>query len=208
MPFATSTHVVEGEIRTGGFLLFGHRICLKAMARLIGIGSSRLMRLRKAFLAGETCPLDGRTKRASVDGKKVDRNQSYKRELIHDFLNELWVQVSEPMPEVNANHGGRQQTNKALKFRSRKGKRPRRDKKRDDQLDEHGVQSLRLLPPGSYKEYLNLFLSKNPLVKVSYKLFTQVTGRFISYLYFCFGPWVGIGWLFWGTMCYLLRNEC
>lgn len=158
-----------------GFQLLGQKVCLRSMARLLGVGSSRLARLRKAFLAGEQCPLDGRLRKASFKGKKLTQLATHKRELVHDFLNELWVEVSEPMPEVNANHGGRQQTDKTLRFRRSKGKRPRREKKRDDPLDEVNVQELRFLPPGSYTEYLALFHSKNPTVRVSLKLFTQAS---------------------------------
>lgn len=155
-----------------GFRLLGQKICLRGLARVLGIGSSRLMRLRRAIVAGDPCPLDGRTHKAGV-GKRFDRLVSHKREKVHEFLNMMWLRYSEPMPEVKADNGGRQQTNKVLAFRQRKGKRPRKDQKRDDKLDEVAAKDLRVLPPGSFSEYLKLFHAENPLVKVSLKLFLR-----------------------------------
>ena len=160
--------------RATGFKLLGQKICLRGLARILGIGSSRLVRLRKAINSGDPCPLDGRVAKAGL-GKRPDRFNAHKQEKIHEFLNNMWLKFSEPMPEVNANHGGRQQTSRPLRFRIRKGKRPRNEKKRDDKLDEVQAKELRCLPPGSFSEYLHLFHSEHPLVRVSLKLFMRVS---------------------------------
>lgn len=145
-------------------------MCLAGLARLLGIGSNRLIRLRSAFKKGEVCPLDGRL-RKSTHKVRCSRLQTKTRELIFDFLTKIYLRHSEPMPEVQADV--RMQTNRKLRFRKARGKRPKRDKKRNDKLCESGVKELRMLPPGSYSDYLKLFKAEHPFVRVSFKLFTR-----------------------------------
>ncbi|CAK9111480.1 Uncharacterized protein SCF082_LOCUS51747 [Durusdinium trenchii] len=154
-----------------GFRVLGQRVCLRGLCKLLGVGSSRMQRLRGAAIANQSCPLDGRLKKCGL--LKRYRAQSHARELIHAFLTECYVKHAEPVPEVHAERE-RHQTDRVTSFRVRKGKRPRRFKKRDDRLTETTAPLLRLLPPGTYTDYHRLFLAKNPTVKASLKLFTRV----------------------------------
>lgn len=156
--------------------LMGRPICLKGLAQLLGVGSPRIARLKSGFSNTDDpqCPMDGRLRRAGCAMRSDTAEQTAKRELVHEFLMELYVRHSEPMPEVVADHGGRAQTSKPLKFRRLKGKRPRNFKKRDEKLTEVQAQELRLLPPGHYTDWLRLFHAKHEHCKVSLKLFTRV----------------------------------
>lgn len=169
-----------------GLGLLGHGVCLKGLGKLLGIGSGRLMKMRTAARRSQPCPLDGRFREARPARRAPNRQQSHKRELIHDFLTELYLKQSEPTPEVNADTGGRRQTSKGLRFRKRKGKRPRKLIKRDGDIDEATVKGMRLLPASSYSDWLRLFESKHPHCKVSLKLFTRAAPLTILITFFEF----------------------
>ena len=143
---------------------------MPGLGRILGIGTNRLERMRMAWSKGDDCPLDGRLHLAKHT-IRCDRLQTKKRELIYDFLTGVYLKHSEPMPEVQTDV--RIQTNKKLRFRQGRGKRPKRDKKRNDKLGPEGVKALRMLPPGSYMDYYKLFLANHPDSAVSYKLFTR-----------------------------------
>ena len=161
---------VPGDIRDGGNLL-GHHLCVRGLAKILGVGAKKVFSYRKVAALGQPCPLDGRLAKASCQIKAPKK--AHARQLIHDFLTEIYIKHSEPMPDVQGQHEGRFQTNKALRFRVRKGKRPRKIKKRDTPLTENTAKELRLLPPGNYTEYLRLFEGKHPDCKVSLKLFMR-----------------------------------
>ena len=115
--------------------ILGRPACLKGSSKLLGIGSGRVGRLRKGLMGDNpVCPLDARLRKA---GRALAHppKQTVKRQLIHEFLMELYIRHSEPMPEVAADHGGRAQTSKPLKFRRLKGKRPRKFTKRWCEID-------------------------------------------------------------------------
>ena len=117
--------------------------------------------------------MDGRLKTAHPS--KPARPQTHKRQLIFDFLQQLYQMYSEPVPEVNAGND-RMQTQRAglkLRFRPRKGKRPRITQKRDRPLEACEAQFLRQLPASSYVDWKRLFESKHPDVRVSFKLFLK-----------------------------------
>lgn len=158
---------------SSGFQLLGHRVCLRGLAALLGVGSNRLLRLRTAAVAGGECPLDGRLKKTAASFNLT--RSSYKRQLIFDFLTRLYLQQAEPAPECNS--AGKQPEEKLLQFRRacRRGKRPRRAKKKDaaGSWDEATGQALRMLPPGTYKDYLRLLQMEHPDAKLSFKLFTK-----------------------------------
>ena len=162
---------VPPESQKGGLHLFRHRVCLQAMGALLGVGKGRVSRLRKAVAQGDDCPVDGRLQQMQHK-VRFDQFHHKKRELIVDFLTHLYVKHSEPMPEVQTDP--RMQTNQKLRFRRARGKRPKRQKKRHDKLDEKASKELRMLPPGSYSDYLKLFHAHHPDTKVSFKLFTRV----------------------------------
>jgi len=158
----------------GRLRLFGKRVCLGALSNLLGIGTKRLRRLRSAASAGEECPLDGRLRKARPDYPRARlRGMSEKRALIFDFLTEMYIKNAEPAPECSSD------APRAVRFRNacRRGKRPRREQKKDlaESWDAETAKSLRLLPAGTYTDYLKLFKAKNPEVTVSFKLFTRVS---------------------------------
>ena len=157
--------------RATGLVLFQHNLCVHGMGKLLGIGSQRLEKLRAAAVRGEDCPMDGRVKEMNCR-IRFGRLSSHKRELILDFLTYLYVKHSEPMPEVRTNPT--MQTDRKLQFRKVRGKRPKQLKKRNDKLDEVTGKDLRMLPPGTYSDYLKLFKAKHPETQVSFKLFTRV----------------------------------
>ena len=110
-----------------------------------------------------------------------DRAVSHKRQLVHDFLYNLYVKVSDATPEVSTHsYEGKVQECKALRFRRFRGKRPRLQKKRDDKLDEHNSCLVRQLPPGTYMDYLRIFRAEHPDVNVNIRLFMKVFWRVSS----------------------------
>ena len=159
------------------FSLFEHQVCMKGLAKLLGVGSGRLYKMRAAARDGQDCPMDKRLRTGQCSLRWSQ--QSYKRQLIFDYLQELYQKHSEPVPEVNASNDRRQTVSRHKKgslqiaFRKRKGKRPRVFFKRDKELTPEGAQKLRQLPASSYADWLRLFEAKNPQCKVSYKLFTR-----------------------------------
>ena len=158
----------------GCLRLFGNRVCVGALSNLLGVGTKRLRKLRAAAKAGEECPLDGRLAKAHPDYPRARlRGTSEKRALIFEFLTEMYVQNAEPAPECSSD------APRTVRFRKacRRGKRPRREQKKDlaGSWDAETAKSLRLLPAGTYTDYLNLFKAKHPEVRVSFKLFTRVS---------------------------------
>lgn len=95
-------------------VILGRPVCRQAFCRLLGIGHGRFQKLKASSSKG--VPLvDGRFVR-KVASSKVHCN----RVLVHEFLEELYQTLSEPMPEASE-----ATTVKNLGFRRRKGKRPR-----------------------------------------------------------------------------------
>ena len=141
--------------------LFGHKVCLAGLSRLLGIGTERLTKMRKAIRAKLDAPYaDGRkTSKAKWFG---DSEVSTKRRLIHDFLYGLYCKATGSVPETSADsYAGATQKCKALRFRRFKRKRPRLNKKRDDKRDEHSASLVRMLRPGTYMDYLRIFKAEH-----------------------------------------------
>ena len=173
--------------------LLGHPVCQHAFRKLLNLGSSRYYRLKAAAAAGERAPLDARFQ--PQESKFDSRHQRYlaKRELIVEFLEELYQTVSEPMPEANQ-HSTRKaaETNSAkktgskkdskshavvedrshpMKFRRHRGRRPKLAAQWHRGEDK---SEMRLLPPGSFSDYLAVLVARHPGVKFSLKLFAKV----------------------------------
>lgn len=166
------TDADDGRRGKGSYHFLGRRVCFGGLIKLLGLGSNRAYRLRSAAAKGTECPLDGRL--AKVRPLNIGLS-SHKRSLIFDFLTNIYLRHSEPAPECSS--AGKQPEEKQLQFRRacRRGKRPRRMKKKDDsEWSPEAANALRMLPPGSYKDYLRLFHSENPECQVSFKLFTRV----------------------------------
>ena len=100
--------------------------------------------------------------RNSVDGRYIFRGKqpaSEARERVYDFLNELYLESAEFIPDgLNSN------------------KRPRQA---GYKLDSKNLDSsaIKHLPPGSINEYYQLCKAANPGVKISRKLWASVTWK-------------------------------
>lgn len=153
-------------------VLLGRPVCQQACRRLLGIGSARYTRLKKAASEGLA--------QAPLDGRKVSKKKTFqaktahlrKRAIIVEFLEELRNSISEPLPEANQNPQLLDEQKRSLTlFRRHRGRRPRAA----GQLSRGGDRSgLRLLPPGSFTDYLRLLQSRWPDLKISLKLFNHV----------------------------------
>ena len=152
--------------------LLGRPVCQRAFRRLLGIGSMRYTRLKKAASEGLA--------QAPLDGRKVSKKNTFKsntaylrkRAIIVEFLEEMRNSISEPLPEANQNPKLLDEQKRSLTlFRRHRGRRPRGA----SQWSRGGDRSsLRLLPPGSFTDYLRLLQSRWPDLKISLKLFTRV----------------------------------
>ena len=169
-------------------LLLGRSVCQNAFRRILGIGAQRYSRLYQAAKRGLDAPLDGRS--VPRKGLGIFQKESYnKRQIVIEFLEGLYHTVSEPMPEASSSlkrpvdGPGTEPDDakgkatlvrmpKVLKFRRRRGRRPRQVREALKGQDSSGI---RLLPPGSYSDYFMLFQAKHPVPKISRKLFTTVT---------------------------------
>lgn len=80
------------------------------------------------------------------------------------------------MPEVK----GRLRCPKLQAFRRHPGKRPKRPKQfptpPSGQVEEN-LESMRVLPPGSFSDYLSMLRTRYPERRISLKLFLAVLGH-------------------------------
>ena len=156
-------------------------VCQHAFRTLLGIGSDRYARLKKAANQGVAAPLDGRTVRR---GKNVcsQKKSVRKRSLVIEYLTELYNTVSEPMPEAckilnklktESETQGEASSSKPLelkKFRRSRGRRPRLAA----QLHRGNIRpDMRVLPPGTFTDYLVMLKARHPTEKFSMKFFTK-----------------------------------
>ena len=167
---ASSLHTQVADIlRTSpagaehGQAVFRRPVCAMAFCRLLGIGKQRFQKLRQAVRLGDALPVDGRF----VARAKVKTPHPH-RVLVHEFLEEIWATLSEPMPEASEPGVVRQ-----LRFRKARGKRPKVSS-RQHHMDKKDRKDLRMLPPGTFSDYLGLLNSRHPEDKISLKLFSSV----------------------------------
>ena len=163
-------------------VLLNRAICQQAFRKLIGLGAQRYTRLRKAARDGDLLPpLDGRCvapKQPHASARRLA--VAVKRARICEFLAEIRCSVAEPMPEANQRlrdlkasmkfEGELPKVNLKF-FRRSRGKRPRRAAALHRNSDP---SKIRLLPPGSFNDYLQLMRTRNPDMSVSKKLFNKV----------------------------------
>lgn len=137
-------------------MLMEFPVCQHAYKRLLRLGSDRFLRLCASVRGGDDgCPHDMRY----VSRKFGVKMSSKKRQLVHDFLHDLYETLAEPMPEGTG-----------------ASKRPRTMKKRDDKLmiaRTHLIE--KALPPGSFHEYLSMLRRAHPTETFSYKLFCSAS---------------------------------
>lgn len=128
----------------------GCSICNVAFMKLFGLGKSRFHTLSSAARKQEDyCPYDARYV------EKGPQLPSETRMKVHEFLMQLYLESAEHIPDgVNSN------------------KRPRQGSKK---LDRKGMDRSKIkhLPHGSINDYYVQFLSLNPGLRVSRKLFSS-----------------------------------
>lgn len=173
-----------GKVGQHRFSLLGKSICSHAWRRLLGIGSGRFWKLSRAARLQLPVPVDGRFVTRRFGAKVLHQN----RVLVAEFLQEIYNTIAEPLPErhggeddsVNRGTGSKNENNDRrprprLCFRKHRGRRPKvvaQAGRKKDKTD------LRMLPPGTYSDYLNLLKTRHPDRRVSLKLFCNVAGRF------------------------------
>lgn len=151
--------------RRGRFSVLQKEVCAHAFRRLVGIGQGRFAKLLKSVREGsEGPPADFR-----FIPKEKSRVPSENRQIVHGFLQELYDTISEPMPEAQEGGSG---VARHLSFRKRRGKKPRLSS-RQNQLKKEEKHALRLLPPGTFTDYLDLLRSRHPHRKLSLKLLSN-----------------------------------
>lgn len=145
--------------------LLGRPICQQGFRKLLGLGSNRFHRLKTCAQTGSPAPVDGRFLKKK--GSHGNLKQTAHRQAIIGFLEEIYISLSEPMPEAKGPLRG----NKRLAFQRRRGRRPRLAA----QLHRKGDTSkMRLLPPGTFSDYLQMLRAREGCEKISLKLFSQV----------------------------------
>lgn len=157
--------------------LLGFGVCQFAFKRLLGLGHSRFEKLRQAAKLGTGAPIDGRT----LPRKLLCANPASRarRGAVVGFLTELYNTLSEPMPEANQSlkrkaefgfgKGDGPVNNHPMRFRRHRGRR-----RRTAVAHHRGKERpmLRLLPPGTFTDYLTMFRAKHPEYhNLSLKLF-------------------------------------
>lgn len=142
--------------------LLGRSLCKHAFCKLLGMGNGRFQKLKRAF----------RTGRATTDGRFIKKHRervSENRIIVHEYLEELYQTVSEPMPETSEKGMVRQ-----IAFRKRRGKKPRIASRQSKMTkDEKAKHEMRYLPPGTFSDYLQLLQARHPDKKISLKLFSS-----------------------------------
>ena len=157
-------------------------ICRHAFRSILGIGAIRFQKLYNAVKSGTPAPLDLRYK----PKKFLRKNPSRNRQLIVEFLEELYATISEPLPEALGKSVQNPEAKKSagalpskMRFRRHRGRKPkvvasaRRAKGRDG-------SRLRMLPPGTYTSYLELLKLRWPEAKLTLKVFTQAPCHVVS----------------------------
>lgn len=145
-------------------------MCSHAFRRLVGLGQARFQKLKKCVKLGIPAPRDGRF----VSRKNTFFRASETRQLCVDFLEEIYNTIAEVLPE---SHGLKsnpleEKAPRPLRFRKHRGRRP---KIASRQRSDGDWKSLRLLPPGTFTDYLNILRTRHPQKTISLKLFSQAT---------------------------------
>ena len=114
------------------------------------------------------------------DGRFVGKRFAFKkvhphRALVLEFLEELYQQVAEVLPESHAAQqtvatDDKQPLPRKMQFRRHRGRRPKIACGQKVKADR---ARLRLLPPGSFSDYLNLLNARLDNQRVSLKLFSR-----------------------------------
>ena len=133
------------------FKLLGQLLCYRGFCKLLGIGKGRFSTLSKACRAGEGCPFDPRFI------PKGQQPASEKRDLVFQFLSDLYHDVGEFIPDgLNSN------------------KRPRHGTAKIDPKDMPR-DAIKHLPAASISDYHRQCKDQLKDQSISRKLFCQVS---------------------------------
>ena len=165
----------ESSQRTRNIL--GKAVCVHGFRRLLGLGANRYAKLVKSASQGIPPPVDGRKRPRREDGSNPA--SVAKRGLIVDFLEDLLHTLAEPMPETSQKRKATANSvPKSMRFKRSRGKRPnkvfRKAAFNAKKLDDDGQQPMKLLPPGSFTDYLRMLQAKHPDQRFTLKLFCTV----------------------------------
>ena len=156
-------------------ILLGRPVCQHSFRQLLGVGATRFQKLKSAADSNEMPATDGRRRPRKDDGTNPESLR--KRQLITEFLTELYNTLSEPMPEAYLANGkiGKDHPDYILpdmRFKRHRGKLPGK-RWREREWEDCGTP-LRLLPPGSFTEYASMCRARFPDEAISLKLFCSV----------------------------------
>ena len=172
-------------------LILGRPVCQHAFKRLLGLGAMRFAKLKKAVATNQRAPVDLRQRPRRDDGSH--RESIRKRGLIAEFLEEILHTMAEPMPEVGKKRKGLEDAVLPdMKFRRAHGKVPSKQKralglKVVSSSSKPALEALpgqappvamKLLPPGTFTDYLRLLQDKRTCERFSLKLFLKVAWFF------------------------------
>lgn len=150
--------------------LLGVPICAHAFRRLLGIGQGRYEKLKRPVQERRPVPHDGRY----VSRANEFKTPSKSRQLVVEYLEELYHTVAEVLPESHGSLSKQGQAPpKPMRFRRHRGRAPKIGKWSRARNGDKSNAKLRLLPPGSYSDYLNILTARHPDVKISHKLFAS-----------------------------------
>ena len=156
-----------------------------------GFGAMRFAKLKKAVATNQRAPVDLRQRPRRDDGSH--RESIRKRGLIAEFLEEILHTMAEPMPEVGKKRKGLEDAVLPdMKFRRAHGKVPSKQKralglKVVSSSSKPALEALpgqappvamKLLPPGTFTDYLRLLQDKHKCERFSLKLFLKVAWFF------------------------------
>ena len=137
--------------------------------RLLALGPNRMVKLDAAATKGEEPPMDGRF---VPQGRifRTTRRAAGKREIVIQYLEEPYQTVAEAMPERKIDDQAAP-SNPSLRFRRSRGRRPRLAAQQS-RLKHKG--DLRMLPPGSFSDYLGMLNVRQPeQQKITLKMFSR-----------------------------------
>ena len=177
MQFVTDVRAAAAAVSEPGSqsfaVVWGAPVCQEGLQRLLALGSRRARKLFRAQKQKRPALVDGRfLKQTRVF--RASRGLAEKRALVSEYLEEIYHAVAEPMPESK---GLREDVAKevvqCMRFRKVRGRRPKL-LARHERHTWTDKSELRLLPPGSFTDYLNLLNARLPDGgRISLKLFSN-----------------------------------
>lgn len=150
-----------------GLQLNGFNVCQRSFRLLLGVGKSRMVRLRRAILDGSpNCPVDLR-----FTPNKHVKPPCIIRAKVHEWLVGVYHKLAEPLPE-GVQDLPTEGDNRWGKIK-RRGKRPRHLVKQQPEASGHH-SDVKFLPPGTILSYLDLCRAELGC-KISRKIFCRVS---------------------------------